>query len=282
MVTKQLNKKFRLTGLNKAIVILVILLGTTYLATYLNTKEIIHVPTDIILFIKGITYISTIFLIATVIIRISIHKIFNLLDEVEPEHKLLISKAYSILIYSIGVLIILWRLGLSIQNVTLMAGFIATGLAFAIRDVIMSYLAWLILLTKKPFRIGDNIRIGGEEGKVMHIGTFYVIIDDNPEEREEYKRIPNRVFLEKTIHNFGPKQMKYEINTPVSMIPKNTEKICKMIIQAVKKETKTTIKLYLESDNEHTYMYSVFRCDFSKKHEVKNSIVKHIYKHFHK
>jgi len=43
----------------------------------------------------------------------------------------------------------------------------ATGLAFAVRDVLMSFFAWMILLRKKPFRIGDYIRIGEDEGKAI-------------------------------------------------------------------------------------------------------------------
>ena len=41
-------------------------------------------------------------------------------------------------------------------------GIFSAGLAFAFRDLVASFLGWLIINTQKPFQLGDRIKLGGK------------------------------------------------------------------------------------------------------------------------
>jgi len=55
-------------------------------------------------------------------------------------------------------------------------GIFSAGLAFAFRDVLASFLGWLIINTQKPFGIGDRIKIGKILGDVLAVDWFYTTV----------------------------------------------------------------------------------------------------------
>ncbi|WP_309249408.1 mechanosensitive ion channel family protein [Clostridium estertheticum] len=55
-------------------------------------------------------------------------------------------------------------------------GIFSAGLAFAFRDLVASFLGWLIINTHKPFKLGDRIKIGESLGDVVAIDWFYTTI----------------------------------------------------------------------------------------------------------
>jgi len=143
------------------------------------------------------------------IYKLTASKIQKFFDE--QEEQIFYSKIYGWLLFTIAAFAILNLLGLSLNNITLFIGIITTGLAFALREVLLSFIGWLILLRKKPFRIGDHIRIGEEHGKVIHIGTYYVILDKTGDIPDDFTRIPNRFFLEKSIEKLGKSQAQEKV-----------------------------------------------------------------------
>lgn len=55
-------------------------------------------------------------------------------------------------------------------------GIFSAGLAFAFRDLVASFLGWLIINTHKPFKLGDRIKLGESLGDVIAIDWFYTTI----------------------------------------------------------------------------------------------------------
>lgn len=55
-------------------------------------------------------------------------------------------------------------------------GIFSAGLAFAFRDLVASFLGWLIINTQKPFKLGDRIKLGESLGDVIAIDWFYTTI----------------------------------------------------------------------------------------------------------
>ena len=55
-------------------------------------------------------------------------------------------------------------------------GIFSAGLAFAFRDLVASFLGWLIINTQKPFKIGDRIKLGKSLGDVIAIDWFSTTI----------------------------------------------------------------------------------------------------------
>ena len=268
-----IKNKLKHRGTNYAILVFGLILLLNLALVYLHNSAIITLPIYIIGPLKFLTLIFAAYFIAAIITRVTIAIVIKTFgNRIEIEHKLLITKLYAGVIYLFATVYVLWKLGVGLQNITLIAGFMATGLAFAVRDIITSFLAWYILLTKRPFRIGDHIKIGEDEGKVMHIGTFYVLIDNSPNTKEDFVRIPNRVFLEKPIQNYGPADVLHTVKFYIQKIPKNyTSKILK-IKKNLKKELSIDIQAYLDTDQDKKYIKFEFRTDYDSKAEIKNKI----------
>lgn len=218
---KELRIKFLSVSMIVTALILIILQGILYL----HAQRMIALPQVVIKAAESISLVIATLFIASLLLRLTIKRVYNLFDE--PEEKIFYSKIYTWTLYSIGLFFILYHFGVSLGNITIFIGLIATGLAFAIRDVLMSFFGWIILLRKKPFRIGDYIRIGEDEGKVIHIGTFYVLLDKTPDIPEDYSRVPNRLFLEKSVNILGKNSLQDQILLNLSDYPKNPDQTLK-------------------------------------------------------
>jgi small-conductance mechanosensitive channel len=76
----------------------------------------------------------------------------------------------------IGVLIILLLLiGLPTQLGT-MLGIVGAGLTVALKDFIVAFLGWLVLMGKNGMRLGDWVEINGVSGEVIELGMFHTVL----------------------------------------------------------------------------------------------------------
>lgn len=202
----------------RRILFLTLILLFIILIYYLIQKKIIEIDPFLIR-MTGVffTFILSL-LIASVVARLTTKRVWKMFEkEMELEQRIIISKLYSISLYTIAFIITFWKAGVSLGNITLFVGLIATGFAFAVRDLLLSFFAWFIILNKKPFQMGDYIKIGDDTGLVKRIGTFFFTLEQpNP---PEYVKIPNSQILNKPILNKGNGKYREEIKIALSSIP---------------------------------------------------------------
>lgn len=200
------------------------------------SKNVIRID-PIILKIIGLFFTLILsLLIATIIIRLTGNKVWNMFEkEMEVEQRIIITKLYSISLYTIAFIITFWKAGVSLGDITLFVGLIATGFAFAVRDLLLSFFAWFIILNKKPFQMGDYIQIHEETGLVTRIGTFFFTLEQH--HHEHFLKIPNSLVLSKPIHNLGSGKYREEIKINISSIPADVQ------------ERMTELSTYLKSRN---------------------------------
>ncbi|MGB3907700.1 MAG: mechanosensitive ion channel domain-containing protein [Methanomethylovorans sp.] len=199
---KKIKMKFDLEQLNKAVVFFLIVMLPIIAIHLAGRQEIIPVPETLMKILEGITVVLVSFGGATLFIRLTINFTIGAFGDIgQPEERILLSKLYTFLIYLLATVVVFLYMGIGIQNVALFLGLTATGFAFAIRDVVLSYIIWFMLLTKKPFKIGDYIKVGNEEGQVKHIGMFYVVVDASLNTYTDYTKMLNKVFIERPIRN---------------------------------------------------------------------------------
>jgi len=217
-----------------------------------------------------------------VFLRLTIKKVYNYFEE--PEEKLFFSKMYKIIAYLISLFIVMFTLGISPNNLVIFLGLITTGLAFAIRDILLSYFSWTILLRKKPFKIGDYIKLGDDQGRVKHIGTFFVILDPTPEFPEDYIRIPTKLFLEKSIINYGKNNFHERITFQLSNFPKNKQKLTNLLEKEISKriKEKNTILIIIDLEKEKLYLRVEYLINFEEKDKTRYELIEVIYKIFKK
>ena len=89
-------------------------------------------------------------------------------------------------------------------------GLISVVLGFALQKPITSFIGWLYLLIRKPYQVGDRIRIGEATGDVVDVGYLDTTLlefggpllsTDHPSGR--VIKLPNSKVLEEPIYNYS-------------------------------------------------------------------------------
>jgi len=106
------------------------------------------------------------------------------------------------LVFGIGIFIVLTVLDLQKTVTSLLAGIGVLGLALALafQEIVSNFISGIILAVKKPFQIGDIIKIQENMGTVNRTNLRTVVIQ-NFEGQELY--VPNRLFIQNPIFNFS-------------------------------------------------------------------------------
>ena len=226
-------KKLRNFKLLRRILILLLFLGLSEGLRWANEHNYVDIPSNFYVFINLVTLILGSLIVVTVILRFTETRLFGFLEgEVEIEQRILLTKIYSTTLYILAAAFIFWRMEWGIGNITLFLGLLATGVAFAIRDVINSYFTWFIILTKKPFRIGDYVKIGDEAGTVERIGTFFITLQ-NPG-AQDFIKVPNNTILTKAIINTGRNRVVHTLKFPLRQIPEDIAQRLEKLNELVK------------------------------------------------
>jgi len=119
-----------------------------------------------------------------------------------PSRRLLLQKFATIaqfLVYiGTGVTVIALSFRLNDNVLALIGGTIAVSLGFAIKDVVASFIAGIMIMIDRPFQVGDRVAFGGQYGDITAIGLRSVrlqTLDDNT------VTIPNNKFLNEITSN---------------------------------------------------------------------------------
>jgi hypothetical protein len=76
----------------------------------------------------------------------------------------------------LGILVILLMLiGMPTQLGT-MLGIVGAGLTVALKDFIVAFIGWLVLMGKNGMRLGDWVEINGVSGEVIELGMFHTVL----------------------------------------------------------------------------------------------------------
>ena len=68
---------------------------------------------------------------------------------------------------SVGLLLMIlgWIWTRQLANVGSFLGLLSAGIAIALSDVLKSMAAWLLILLRRPFKVGDRIEVGPNAGE---------------------------------------------------------------------------------------------------------------------
>ena len=99
-------------------------------------------------------------------------------------------------ITGLSVLVLSFRLDDS--ALALIGGTVAVSVGFAVKDLVASFIAGIMIMLDRPFQVGDRVNFGGQYGDITAIGLRSVrlqTLDDNT------VTIPNNKFLNEITSN---------------------------------------------------------------------------------
>ncbi len=124
----------------------------------------------------------------------------------------------------------------------LVMGLLSVALGFALQRPIINIIAWVVLVVRKPFFIGDRIAIDGLKGDVRDISISYISLEeiggtvDGDEKSGRIAVIPNSIIFEKDIINYTAQHDFILDEVKVSITyESNLEKAEDIAIKAVEK-----------------------------------------------
>lgn len=83
---------------------------------------------------------------------------------------------YSLFILAFIVIVGIWLQ--EFRSVATFLGLLTAGLAVALKDPIVNLFAWIFILVRKPFTVGDRIQIGDHAGDIIDIRVFQLTLNE--------------------------------------------------------------------------------------------------------
>ncbi len=131
------------------------------------------------LFLEGSVYSQILFSILIILILWIANKIIaNLIEKKVSDLKTKYQwkKTSTYIIVFLGFILVgrIWFEG--IQSLATFLGLLSAGLAIALKDMIMNLAAWIFIIWRKPFEVGNRIQIGDNAGDVIDLRPFQFTI----------------------------------------------------------------------------------------------------------
>ena len=137
----------------------------------------------------------------------------------------------------------------SLKTLGISAGFLGMVLGWSLQAPVTGIAAWLMLILKRPFKIGDRVIIAGITGDVMDITLTHVILNQvggtvSSEERSGRGiLIPNAILFGQTITNYTLEEEYILVEVPVRITFKSDwAEVERILVSAAQAVTADIIK----------------------------------------
>ena len=107
--------------------------------------------------------------------------------------------AWAIIILIFGII----SLSASLKTLGISAAVAAGIFGISLQTPLQGVVGWLMLMTRKPFKEGDHVRIGGIEGKVTNITMMSVVFKEVNGVDSGTVYVPNSTLFDQAIMNFS-------------------------------------------------------------------------------
>jgi len=149
--------------------------------------------------------------------------------------------------FVIAILVIMAMTG-SLRLLGLTAGFLGMMLGWSLQQPVTGVAAWLMIIVKKPFRIGDRVIIAGITGDVTAISLTHVILNQvggtiaGEERSGRGILIPNAILFQNVIINYTLEEKYMLDEVPVRLtFDSNWELAKELMIRAASEVTKEIV-----------------------------------------
>ena len=152
--------------------------------------------------------------------------------------------AFSILYYVVLTYVLIGLLGINVSSITTFLGAAGIVLGFAFKETLGNICGGLIILTFKPFKVGDMIEFKNYIGEVRSIELFYTRIKTP---QNEQVIIPNGMITSNELRNMTKEKVRrLDLKIGVSY-KSDILKVKKVLREIIDEEIKGQDKLILRS-----------------------------------
>ena len=122
-------------------------------------------------------FVSVLVIVVTGILQTIILKIIHIrVRDVKNKYYWGNAIKYSLFILAFFVVAGIWLQVLG--GIATFLGLVAAGLAIALKDPIVNLFAWIFIMVRQPFSVGDRIQIGAHAGDVIDIRVFQFTLNE--------------------------------------------------------------------------------------------------------
>ena len=130
---------------------------------------------SVLLLIKGVIVFTLLLKLASMAAGLMEKRIYAI-KELTPSVQVLLSKALSITLLTVAVLVAFSSLGINLSAFAFIGGAIGVGIGFGLQKVVSNLISGVILLLDKSIKPGDVIEVGQSYGRIKSLGARYVSV----------------------------------------------------------------------------------------------------------
>ena len=133
------------------------------------------------------------------ILTVLLHRFFER-TQFDPTVELFLERIFNVLLWIILILIILSNFGVNVTAFVAGLGVMGIVVGFATKDIFANLAAGLMIMSARPFNVGDHVHVAGIKGVVKEITMSCCIVID---EDKTYVTIPNVKIWGTPIKNYS-------------------------------------------------------------------------------
>ncbi len=117
-------------------------------------------------------------------------------------------------------------------------GLLSAGIAIALSDVLKNMAGWVLILFRRPFKVGDRIEVGPNAGDVIDIGVFrFTLIEignwvDADQTTGRVLHIPNGIVFVEPLANYNEGFPYIWLEVPVTVTFESDWEVARELVQA--------------------------------------------------
>ncbi len=191
-----------------------------------------------------VAIIAVIYYILTKTLRAAVIKTVKREQERE-----IVLKIWRYVFLFIALLVVILSFSGSLAAAGISIGLLSAALGWALQKPITGIAAWLMILVKRPFKVGDRVIVDNIKGDIKDITMFYIVLNEfggtigGEESSGRTILIPTSLFFEKPITNYtiGDAYILDEVGAEYTY-QSNLPKVEKIMLQAAEKFAVDAIK----------------------------------------
>lgn len=174
-------------------------MADTFLSAGLDVEGVVKaLPKNLTL--EKILYTLALFLICYVLIKLLLRATGNILSHSKLDKRLhtAVTSAVKTVLVFVAVMVLAESLGINTSSLLAILSVAGLAVSLSIQDSLSNLASAIMILSSKPFKIGDFIEVKGKSGTVEQIGIIYTLIA-TPDNQRIY--IPNSQITSNEITN---------------------------------------------------------------------------------